>query len=1029
MGVVRPARFVRFGSFQLDLRAGELRRNGIKIRVPGQSIQVLAILLENPGEAVTREELHQRLWPNGTIVEFDHGINAVINRLRQALEDSANEPRFIETLPRLGYRFILPVEQMAPTETAASEPEIGELAGQTIFRYRILRKLGQGAVGVVYQAEDTTLGRSVAIKFLSKELSDDPQALERFQREARAASALNHPNICTVHEVGEHEDVPFIVMEYVTGKSLDQLIGPEGLPVNKLLNYAVQITDALGRAHSAGIVHRDLKPANIMVSQHGLVKLLDFGLAKVRGVEAVAGMTALPAQTTPLTGEGTILGTLQYMSPEQLEGKEADARTDIFALGAVIYEMATGRKAFEGNSQASLIATIMASEPPPTPALQAMTPPLLDHAVRTCLAKDPEERWQNTRDLATQLRWIAEAGGTPGTAASREPVAKGRKRELLYRALAVICLLAAIISAASYWRLARTPTRTIISEITPPDRVRFNFTGPGGGAPVLSPDGHTLAFPAVDERGGTMLWVRSLDSPAAHPLPGTEGAGDPFWSPDSRALGFFADSKLKTIDASGGPAIVVAAAPADQGGSWNRDGTILFVPDIAKGLYRVPAAGGNPVLVIAVDAFKYVNPRFLPDGKHFLFRTSSMSSDPAALGTYFASLDGKERRLVMRGFGRTAYASGFLLYLREGILMAQAFDPERGQLKGHPHPVAEHMPVDAVTGQFDVSQNGILIYQASGGGTAKRLTWFDRAGKNLGVTGGVADYYDLRLSQDGQKLVANASDPPGSPNSEIWVDELARSVRMRLTIDPDTDHGVPVWSPDSSMIVFGAIQGRARKGIYHKPSNGAGAQELLLLYEKQDAQIWPTSWSSDGRFILYTRGDIGDPSHADIWVLPLEGDRRPRLFVQAVGAYDGQFSPDGRWVSYTSRESGVDEVYVVPFDGVNVLSIGPGSASTGGGGKWKISASGGRCPRWRRDSKEIFYLSPTSQIMAEEVEEKGNSIAVRTAQALFRSEVSYPSFAPYDVTPDGKRFVINVPSEQSSPLTLLVNWTANLKKQ
>jgi Tol biopolymer transport system component len=567
--------------------------------------------------------------------------------------------------------------------------------------------------------------------------------------------------------------------------------------------------------------------------------------------------------------------------------------------------------------------------------------------------------------------------------------------------------------------------RAIVAEIPPPNGTRFSFgAGSNGGAPVLSPDGHALAFCAADENGKTMVWVRSLDSLAAHPLQGTEGAGDLFWSPDSRALGFFADSKLKTIDTSGGPAIVLAAAPADAGGSWNRDGTILFVPDVTKGLYRLAAAGGSPVCVIAMDAAKfsfYGGPRFLPDGKHFLYTAGSR--DSASTETYFASLDGKERRLVVGANGGAAYASGFLLYLREGILMAQAFDLARGQLKGDPHPIAERV-VNVTGGIFDVSQNGILMYQRGSGTSEKRLTWFDRAGKKLGVTGEVGDYFDVRISPDGHKLASNA----GSPNSEIWVDELARAVRMRLTIDPDTDHGLQVWSPDGSRIAFGALSGKARRGIYQKPANGASGEELLLPSDKQEVQIWPTSWSRDGRFILYGRGAL-ILAQADIWVLPLKGDRKPRPFVQASAAvYDGQFSPDGRWVAYSSKESGRDEVYVVPFDAARVLNPGSGPASNGGGGKWQISAIGGRCPRWRRDGKEIFYLSPTNQIMAVEVEEKGNSILMGTSQALFRSAVSF-SFAPYDVFPDGKKFVITAPNEGDSPLVLVVNCTANLKKQ
>jgi Tol biopolymer transport system component len=791
------------------------------------------------------------------------------------------------------------------------------------------------------------------------------------------------------------------------------------------------VADALDTAHRQGVIHRDLKPGNIMLTKSG-AKLMDFGLAKPHGLAASGSLPAFSAVATmtspasPITTAGTVVGTVQYMSPEQIQGHEADARSDLFAFGATLYEMLSGNRAFEGKSQLSVASAILEKDPAPLNTLQPLTPRSLERVVSKCLAKDPEDRWQNVRDLAAELRWITEEGTQPVTPAA----AKGQRRELLYGALAVIFFLAAIAGAVSHWRLVLAPARAIIAEIPPPDKARFSFSGPAAGAPVLSPDGHALAFCALDEGGNAMLWVRPLDLPAAaaRPMPGTDGAGDPFWSPDSRALGFFADGKLKTIDASGGPAIVVAAAPADGGGSWKRDGTILFVPDYTRGVYKVAAAGGNPVLVVEPGASKFTMfafPKFLPDGKHFLYWAGG--GDPALAGIYFAALGDRESRLVMRGNSDAIYASGFLLYLRDDALMVQAFDPARGQLSGDPHPVAEHVAAAGPVGLFDASENGLLIYRLGTGATAKRLAWFDRAGKNLGVTGEAADYYDVRLSPDGRKLASNASFPVGAPNSEIWVDDLTRSVRMRLTIDPDTDHGIPVWSPDSNSIAFGALQGKVRAGIYRKPSNGAGSEELLLPADSS-VQIWPTSWSRDAGFMLYTHGNIG-LSQADIWVLPLAGDRKPRLFVKAPApAFDGQFSPDGRWVAYTSGESGRNEVYVVPFDAAKVMNPVSG-ATNAGGGKWQVSANGGVCPRWRRDGKEIFYLSPSSQMMAAEVEGKRDSIEVRTPQILFRSAVATNPFAPYDVTPDGKKFIMNTLSEEYSPVTLMVNWTANLKKQ
>ncbi len=622
-----------------------------------------------------------------------------------------------------------------------------------------------------------------------------------------------------------------------------------------------------------------------------------------------------------------------------------------------------------------------------------------------------------------ELKWIAEAGGAiPATAAGGEvtglqSIATGRRREQLAWAMVIVCLIAAIVSAVSYLRPARAPARAIISEIPPPENTQFVFS-----PPVLSPDGRTLVFPAVDASGKSMLWVRSLDSPVAKPLAGTEQGYQPFWSPDSRALGFFANEKLKTLELSTGDVEVVTtnvSVGGGAGGSWSRQGTLLFVPELAKGLYRVAASGGNPVPVLKPDFIKYihfVNPKFLPDGKHFLY--SAYAPDPFG-GLYFASLDGKENRLLLKGIGSATYASGFLVYVRSATLLAQAFDPERGQLKGDPHLLAEKVPSDGyAAGLFDVSENDVLIYHAGTSRGEAQLTWFDRTGKELDV-GEKRGVFCVRLSPDGAKLALLGGEPA---QLDLWVEDLARGIRMRLTNNPQTDKGYLAWSPDGSRLLFAVTGGKARRGIYQKNSNGVGDEELLLLEESSDPHVWPTSWSPDGRFILFVRGHEYSPERCSLWVLPLEGDRRPHLLVSASG---GQFSPDSRWVAYDSPESGNSEVYVMPFNATKVLNAAPGAGASFDA-KLQISSGGGLDAKWREDGMEIFYLGQGG-VMTVEVEGRGDHFEARKPRLLFKVQLP-PDFQSFDVTPDGKRFVMITQkvSNTNAPLTLVQNWTALL---
>jgi serine/threonine protein kinase len=879
--------------------------------------------------------------------------------------------------------------------------------GAVVSHFRVGEKLGRGGMGVVYRAEDISLGRSVALKFLSSDTARDFQSLERLRREARAASALNHPNICTIYEIGTHGEQSFIAMELVEGETLEQRLQKGALSTEQVLRCATQIARALGKAHKAGFIHRDLKPANIMLTKAG-AKLMDFGIAK---------HAPAPAKLTPqepkLTGDGTIFGTLHYMAPEQLEGTEADARSDIFSLGEVIYEMATGAPAFSGKSRASLIASILTTEPPPMRARQPMTPSALERTVRKCLAKDPEERWQNASDLAVELQWIAEGGTDPVQPAIVNP----RQRERLYGAIALL-LMAVMACGFSYSRWTRPPVAVLIAQVPPPHNVQFRFSGGlDFQSLALAPDGHAVAFGGIDEAGKIMLWLRPFDTAEAHPLLGTENAGNLFWSPDSRTIGFFADGKLKTIDASGGATNIIADVPYDMGGNWTRDGTIVF-SDFAKGLFEVKA-GASPVLLVKVDGVKIhscAKPQFLPDGKHLIY---FIDSDDAELkGTWLASLDGKRERLLTRGVAAT-FSSGFLLYVRGDALMAQVVNPSSGELKGDPQPLVDHVSVGPGGALFAVSENR-LLYQAAGQGNSKQLTWFDRNGRKVDVVGEAGDYFDLRLSPDEQKLALNA----GSPYSDIWVDEMAHPAQNRLTIDPGADHGLPVWSPDSRQIVYAQLSGKGTHGMYEKRANGVGAGELLLAAENSEVGVLPTSWSHDGKFLLFSHGTIPQPS--GLWILPMTGERKPRQVPNAPeSGEDGQFSPDSKWIAFTSRESGTDEIYVIPFDEASFANS-ISNATSVGGSKWQISAHGGRSPRWRGDGKEIYWLSPRGQIMAAKIENRDGGFEVHPPETVLRAGIEMVIFEPYDVTRDGKKFIVNMPSDQDDSLTLLVNWSARL---
>ena len=904
---------------------------------------------------------------------------------------------------------------------------MGIAAGTRLGPYEVVAPLGAGGMGEVYRARDTRLDRTVAIKVLPAHLSEKPALRQRFEREARALSSLSHPHICVLHDIGRENSVDFLVMEYLEGETLAARLEKGPPPTEQVLRYGIEIADALDKAHRQGVIHRDLKPGNIMLTKAG-VKLLDFGLAKAATnvvAASLASLSSAPTQTEPLTGAGTIVGTLHYMAPEQLEGLEADARTDIFALGAVLYEMASGQKAFPGKSQASIIAAVLSSEPRALTELQPLTPPALERLVRTCLAKDPDERWQTAHDVGLNLKWIAEAGSQAGMPA---PVVARRqwRQRLVWAglALALVAAAAASLGTVYYARQARELSRTVRAALPPPENASF-------GTIAISPDGRQLAFTARDTSAREMLWVRALDSLAAQALAGTEGAVFPFWSPDSRFIGFFAGGKLKKIEATGGPPQTLCDAPVGRGGTWNREGVIVFAPDVTGPLHQVSAAGGVPSPVTHLsESRKESNhrwPTFLPDGRHFLYLAFGTGEQAESNAILVGSLDGGEPKRLVDASSNMAYApprhgqGGHLLFVRQGTLLAQPFDAADLELTGDAFPVAERVQQRPWTGAaltgFSVSENGVLVYQPEGEDSGGRLIWHDRSGKKLGALGEPGFYNNPQLSPDGKRVAVHSIDPQAR-NGDVWVFDLVRGTRSRFTFDAGMDSH-PIWSPDSSRIVFAG----GRKGtfdLYQKAASGAGAEELVLESQVRERS---SSWSLDGRYIAFDRAAQGGD---DLWVLPLAGDRRPFPVLQT--SFDDEwpmFSPSGRWIAYQSNESGQFQVYVLPFQ-VNAQ----GQLLAGAGGKWMVSTGGGTQPVWRRDGKELYYLAADNKLMAVEVRETLTSIEFGAPKALF-DVAPWRSPRYYTATADGQRFLV-VGAEQTGPplpLMLVMNWAGELKKK
>jgi Tol biopolymer transport system component len=769
-------------------------------------------------------------------------------------------------------------------------------------------------------------------------------------------------------------------------------------------------------------VHRDLKPGNIMLTACG-AKLMDFGLAKPLGLHAAtsgsgtappsftaAATLSGPSPLSPLTTAGSIVGTIQYMSPEQIEGKEADARSDIFAFGAVLYEMVAGKRPFAGKSQISLASSILESDPESVSTLKPNTPPAFEHVVTTCLEKNPEERYQSAQDIKLELQWIA-ADRTAPAVATLPPSRRWQTRERLVLAGAVVTAILLGAAAGIFLYHPAQSARATRTVINPPEKTTLTLTGDGAGPPVLSPDGASVAFAAASADGKITLWVRPMNLTEAHQLPGTESAIFPFWSPDSRSLGFFADGKLKTIDIDGGSTQTIADAPFGRGGAWGAGGVILFSPQTQTGLMRVSANGGTPVPATQVERSLHTShrwPSFLPDGKHFLYLAIHHEPGKAANNTlYFASLDGRENRALFRCQSNAVYGSGYLLFGRGDQLMAQAFDAAKGTVNGEPQVVAKGVVSDASTWHMDASatDDGLLVY-ASGGTGDWQLLWMDRSSKQLSaVADKLANLQVARISPQGDRIALQID----TGVSDIWVLDVARGIRTRLTFGP-VSNADPIWSPDGKWIVYTADR-NGHSNLCRKPSDGGGAEEILLT---DDQIMLTTDWSRDGKYLIYARGPLGSQ---EVWALPLEGERKPFLVAPHAAntlSAGGHLSPDGRWLAYTSNESGTPEVYVVPFHG--------------GQGKWQVSANGGIHPNWSRDGKELYYMDTSYSLYALPVKDTGGAMQFGAAEQLV-SNWSAPQVF-YDISPDGKKILLDRISQQvSQSVTVVTNFAAELKKQ
>lgn len=891
---------------------------------------------------------------------------------------------------------------------------MGLKSGSRLGPYEIVSALGAGGMGQVYRAYDTRLNRAVAIKVLAPDRIHAADVRRQLAGEARAIAALNHPHICAVHDFGTQDGIDYLVMDFLDGDTLrDRLLtGP--LPPAAALRYAIDVADALEHAHRHGFVHRDVNPSNVMLTKSGAV-LLDFGLAEpLPHLEANGPASSNDVRTQEFGADETRRGTLSYMAPEYLEGRQADARTDIFAFGALLYEMLTGRQAFAGTSQASVIASILSNDPPPVTGVPPALAAAMERITRKALAKHPDDRWQSAHDLKTTLQWIVDPQWKDG--GLRTVSSSAHRRERIAWIAATVILVGSLL-AVTITRSApdaaggATDGPPVQFYVDPPENATLF---PGGGVMALSPDGRHLALIATPTGGKPLLWIRSLHSVVRRPLAGTVGASQPFWSPDSRFVGFMLSGKLRKIDITTGEIQTVADVQGTAG-TWSRDGVILFKSDVSNRIERVAANGGIPAPVAALNPSggEWFNwPHFLPDGRRFLYFVKS--PQPDTTGVYVTALDGMRPVRVLGDESQAVFVgSGYLLFLRDGAVVAQRFDPETLRLTGEAVPVVRDVAFNFATrrGVFSVSETGVLAFRAS---ADSLLEWFDRSGRSLGTIGPAGQYHDPVISPDGKTVAVGRLDRQLGTH-DLWLLDGERGSAERFTFDPGWDRA-PVWSPDGGRVAFASRRGDKFE-LYIKAAAGNAAEHLLLRPPGTGGH--PVHWSRDGRFVVFAQA--APDTHFDLWALPTAPTSEPfALVATEANEYLAQVSPDGRWLAFDSNEGGSSEVWVQPFAGPT-------------GRRRRISTGGGFEPKWRKDGGELFYLGTDGRLMSVRVLDR-ETFAADPPRTLFETASIGPHVWTlgrnrYDVAPDGTRILINVPDPKSSPpVTIVAPWTAMLSR-